>query len=44
MTGQVPGHQPPCETSGAEDHHIQLTIPAHPFIVSKLARATGPGN
>jgi hypothetical protein len=37
MTGQVPGHQPPGETGGAEDHHVQLTIPAHPFIVSKPA-------
>jgi hypothetical protein len=35
MTGQVPGHQPPGETGGAEDHHVQLTILAHPFIVGK---------
>jgi hypothetical protein len=35
MTGQVPGHQPPGETGGAEHHHVQFTIVAHPFIVGK---------
>jgi hypothetical protein len=35
MTSQVTGHQPPDETGGAEDHHTQLTVPAHPLIVSK---------
>ena len=37
MTGQVLGHQSPDEPGGAEDHHIQLTLPAHPSIVSKPA-------
>ena len=32
MTGQIPGHQPPCETGGAGHHHIQLTVPAHQLI------------
>jgi hypothetical protein len=35
MTDQVPGHQPPDESGGAEYHDVQLTVPAHPFIVGK---------
>ena len=41
MTGQIAGHQPPDETGGAEHHHVQLTVSAHPFILGKL-RAAGP--
>jgi hypothetical protein len=37
MTGQVAGHQPSCETGGAEHHDIQLTVPAHPFILESGA-------
>ena len=39
MTGQVPSHQPPGETGGAEHHHVQLTVPAHRSILGKPARA-----
>ena len=35
MTGQVTGHQPPDETSGAEHHDIELTVPAHQLILGK---------
>ena len=34
MTGQVTGHQPPGETSGAEHHHVQVTVPAHQLILA----------
>jgi Amidohydrolase family len=37
MTGQVPGHQSPGETGGAEHHHVHLTIPAHQPILGKPA-------
>jgi hypothetical protein len=33
MTGQVTSHQTPDETSGAEHHDIQLTVPAHQLIL-----------
>jgi hypothetical protein len=35
MTGQVTGHQSPGETGGAEHHDIELTVPAHQFILGK---------
>jgi hypothetical protein len=38
MTGQVAGHQPSRETGGAEHHDIQLTVPAHPFILDRPAK------
>ena len=41
MTSQIPGHQPPGETSGAEQHDVELTVSAHRFILSK---PNGPGS
>jgi hypothetical protein len=38
MTGQITGHQPSREAGGAEHHHIQLTIPAHPLILDRQAQ------
>jgi uncharacterized damage-inducible protein DinB len=39
MTSQIPGHQPPGETGSAKQHHVELTVSAHRYILSKPARA-----
>ena len=39
MTSQVPGHQPPGETGSAEQHHVELTVSAHRYILRKPTRA-----
>ncbi len=38
MTGQIASHQPAGETGGAEHHHVQLTVLAHPVILDKPPR------
>jgi hypothetical protein len=39
MAGQIAGYQPSGEPGGTEHHYVQLTIPAHQFILGKPARS-----
>ena len=44
VRGQVASYQPPGETSGAEDSHVQLTVMIHRFIVNTVKTwCTWPG-